>query len=293
MCIPNYSEGKDLEKVEKITECFRAKENVKLIDYQPDADHNRLVVEVIGEPEAVIDAVLESVKVASEIIDMSKHEGAHPRMGAVDVIPFVPVTEVTTEDCVEYANRVGKAIGEMGIPVYLYEDAATTPARKNLAKVRKGQYEAFFDKIKEEEWKPDFGPQEMNEKSGVTGVAARFHLIAFNVNLNTDNLEIAQAIAKKVRHIGGGLRFVKGIGLALEEKGQVQVSMNLVNFEKTRIYQALEMVKSEAKRYGVTVANTELIGLLPLQALIDSAAYYMQIEDFKPEQVLETLLIEE
>lgn len=293
MCIPNYSEGKDLEKVEKITECFRAKENVKLIDYQPDADHNRLVVEVIGEPEAVIDAVLESVKVASEIIDMSKHEGAHPRMGAVDVIPFVPVTEVTTEDCVEYANRVGKAIGEMGIPVYLYEDAATTPARKNLAKVRKGQYEGFFDKIKEEEWKPDFGPQEMNEKSGVTGVAARFHLIAFNVNLNTDNLEIAQAIAKKVRHIGGGLRFVKGIGLALEEKGQVQVSMNLVNFEKTRIYQALEMVKSEAKRYGVTVANTELIGLLPLQALIDSAAYYMQIEDFKPEQVLETLLIEE
>lgn len=293
MCIPNYSEGRDLEKVEKITECFRAKENVKLIDYQPDADHNRLVVEVIGEPEAVIDAVLESVKVASEIIDMSKHEGAHPRMGAVDVIPFVPVTEVTTEDCVEYANKVGKAIGEMGIPVYLYEDAATTPARKNLAKVRKGQYEAFFDKIKEEEWKPDFGPQEMNAKSGVTGVAARFHLIAFNVNLNTDRLEVAQAIAKKVRHIGGGLRFVKGIGLALEEKGQVQVSMNLVNFEKTAIYQALEMIRSEAKRYGVSVVNTELIGLLPLQALVDSAAYYMQIEDFKPEQVLETLLIEE
>lgn len=293
MCIPNYSEGRDLEKVEKITECFRAKENVKLIDYQPDADHNRLVVEVIGEPEAVIDAVLESVKVASEIIDMSKHEGAHPRMGAVDVIPFVPVTEVTTEDCVEYANKVGKAIGEMGIPVYLYEDAATTPERKNLAKVRKGQYEAFFDKIKEEEWKPDFGPQEMNVKSGVTGVAARFHLIAFNVNLNTDRLEVAQAIAKKVRHIGGGLRFVKGIGLALEEKGQVQVSMNLVNFEKTAIYQALEMIRSEAKRYGVSVVNTELIGLLPLQALVDSAAYYMQIEDFKPEQVLETLLIEE
>ena len=293
MCIPNYSEGRDLEKVEKITECFRAKENVKLIDYQPDADHNRLVVEVIGEPEAVIDAVLESVKVASEIIDMSKHEGAHPRMGAVDVIPFVPVTEVTTEDCVEYANKVGKAIGEMGIPVYLYEDAATTPERKNLAKVRKGQYEAFFDKIKEEEWKPDFGPQEMNAKSGVTGVAARFHLIAFNVNLNTDRLEVAQAIAKKVRHIGGGLRFVKDIGLALEEKGQVQVSMNLVNFEKTAIYQALEMIRSEAKRYGVSVVNTELIGLLPLQALVDSAAYYMQIEDFKPEQVLETLLIEE
>ncbi len=293
MCIPNYSEGRDAEKIDKIVECFRAKENVKLIDYQPDKDHNRLVVEVIGEPEAVIKAVLESVKVAAEVIDMTKHEGAHPRMGAVDVIPFVPVTEVTTEDCIGYANEVGKAIGEMGIPVYLYEDAATTPDRKNLAKVRKGQYEGFFEKIKEAEWKPDFGPQEMNAKSGATAVAARFHLIAFNVNLNTDKLEIADAIAKKVRHIGGGLRFVKGIGLALEEKGQVQVSMNLVNFEKTRVYQALEMIKSEAKRYGVTVANTELIGLIPLQALIDSAAYYMQIEDFKYEQVLETLLIEE
>ncbi|MGO1580454.1 MAG: glutamate formimidoyltransferase [Peptoniphilaceae bacterium] len=293
MCIPNYSEGRDLEKIDKIVECFRAKENVKLVDYQPDKDHNRLVVEVIGEPEAVIKAVLESVEVAKEVIDMTKHEGAHPRMGAVDVIPFVPVTEVTTEDCVEYAKTVGQAIGEMGIPVYLYEDAATSPSRKNLAKVRKGQYEGFFEKIKEEEWKPDFGPQEMNAKSGATAVAARFHLVAFNVNLNTSNVEIADAIAKKVRHIGGGLRFVKAIGLPLEEKGLVQVSMNLVNFEKTRIYQAIEMIKSEARRYGVTVANTELIGMVPLQALIDSAAYYMQIEDLKAEQVIETLLIEE
>ena len=253
MCIPNYSEGRDLKKVEQITECFRAKENIKLIDYQPDADHNRLVVEVIGEPEAVINAVIESVKVATEIIDMSQHKGAHPR----------------------------------------YEDAASTPDRKNLAKVRKGQYEGFFDKIKEPEWKPDFGPKEMNVKSGATAVAARFHLIAFNVNLNTSDLTVADTIAKKVRHIGGGLRFVKAIGLELEEKGQTQVSMNLVNFEKTAIYQALEMIKSEAKRYGVTVVNTELIGLLPLQALVDSAAYYMQIEGLKSEQVLETLLIEE
>ena len=164
---------------------------------------------------------------------------------------------------------------------------------KNLAKIRKGQYEGFFEKIKDPDWKPDFGPAQMNEKSGCTAVGARFHLVAFNVNLNTDKLEIADAIAKKVRHIGGGLRFVKAIGLELKDKGQVQVSMNLVNFEKTRIYQALEMVKSEARRYGLSVVNTELIGLLPLQALIDSAAYYMQIEDLKAEQVLETLLIEE
>ncbi len=293
MCIPNYSEGRDLEKVEKIVDCFRTKQGVKLVDYQPDKDHNRTVIEVIGEPEAVIKAMIESAKVAQEVIDMSTHHGAHPRMGAVDVVPFVPITEVTTEDCVEYAKQVGQAIGELGIPVYLYEDAATKPERKNLAKVRKGEYEGFFEKIKEDGWEPDFGPREMNKKSGATAVGARFHLVAFNVNLNTDKVEIAEAIAKKVRHIGGGLRFVKAIGLPLEERHQVQVSMNLVNFEKTRIYQALEMIKAEARRYGVSVYGTEIIGMVPLQALVDSAAYYMQIENFRADQIIETLLIEE
>lgn len=293
MCIPNYSEGRDLEKVEKIADCFRAKEGLKLVDYQPDKDHNRTVVEVIGDPEAVIKAVIESVKVAKEVIDMTKHSGGHPRMGAVDVVPFIPITECTTEECVEYAKEVGKAIGELGIPVYLYEDAATKPERKNLAKVRKGQYEGFFEKIKEDGWEPDFGPREMNEKSGATAVGARFHLVAFNVNLNTDKVEIAEAIAKKVRHIGGGLRFVKAIGLPLEERHQTQVSMNLVNFEKTAIYQAIEMIKSEAARYGVSVYGTEVIGMVPLQALVDSAAYYMQIENFRADQIIETLLIEE
>lgn len=293
MCIPNYSEGRDLEKVEIIADCFRAKEGLKLVDYQPDKDHNRTVVEVIGEPKAVMDAVIASVKVAQEVIDMTKHSGGHPRMGAVDVVPFIPITECTTEECVEYAKEVGKAIGELGIPVYLYEDAATKPERKNLAKVRKGQYEGFFEKIKEDGWEPDFGPREMNAKSGCTAVGARFHLVAFNVNLNTDKVEIAEAIAKKIRHIGGGLRFVKAIGLPLEERHQTQVSMNLVNFEKTRIYQALEMVKSEARRYGVSVYGTEIIGMVPLQALVDSAAYYMQVENFRADQIIETLLIEE
>ena len=293
MCIPNYSEGRDLEKVEKIADCFRAKEGLKLVDYQPDKDHNRTVVEVIGEPKAVMDAVIASVKVAQEVIDMTKHSGGHPRMGAVDVVPFIPITECTTEECVEYAKEVGKAIGELGIPVYLYEDAATKPERKNLAKVRKGQYEGFFEKIKEDGWEPDFGPREMNAKSGCTAVGARFHLVAFNVNLNTDKVEIAEAIAKKIRHIGGGLRFVKAIGLPLEERHQTQVSMNLVNCEKTRIYQALEMVKSEARRYGVSVYGTEIIGMVPLQALVDSAAYYMQVENFRADQIIETLLIEE
>lgn len=293
MCIPNYSEGRDLEKVDKIVECFRAKENVKLVDYQPDKDHNRTVVEVIGDPDAVIDCVIESVKVAQEVIDMTKHEGGHPRMGAVDVVPFIPITETTTEECVDYANRVGKAIGDLGIPVYLYEDAATSKSRKNLAKVRKGQYEGFFEKIKEDGWEPDYGPHEMNAKSGCTAVGARFHLVAFNVNLNTDKFEIADAIARKVRHIGGGLAKVKGIGLSLEDKGMVQVSMNLVDYRKSAIYQALEMIKYEAKRYGVTVGETELIGMVPLQALIDTASYYLQCHDLRADQVIETLLIEE
>lgn len=293
MCIPNYSEGRDEEKIDKIVECFRAKENVKLLNYQPDKDHNRTVIEVIGEPEAVIKAVIESVKVASELIDMSKHEGAHPRMGATDVVPFVPITDVTVDECVEYANEVGKAIGEMGIPVYMYEDATKDKKRKNLAKVRKGQYEGFFEKIKDPDWKPDYGPAEMNEKSGCTAVGARFHLIAFNINLRTEDKEIADKIAWKVRHISGGLHSVKAIGLALEEKHQVQVSMNLVDFRKTAIYQAYEMVKMEARRYGVSIANSELIGLVPLQALIDTASYYLQIEDLQMDQVVENLLIGE
>ena len=278
MCIPNYSEGIDLEKVEKIVQCFRGKEKVKLIDYQSDKDHNRSVVEVIGEPEALVEAVFESVKVAADLIDMSNHHGAHPRMGATDVIPFIPITETTTEDCVALAKKLGEKIGNLGIPVYLYEDAATSPERQNLAKVRKGQYEGFFDKIKEEGWKPDYGPSEMNEKSGATAVGARFHLIAFNVNLRSKDFSIADAIAKKVRHIGGGLHSVKAMGVDLTEKGEVQVSMNLVNFEKTAVYQALEMVKSEARRYGVEVSETELVGMIPLKALAESAAYYMQLE---------------
>lgn len=293
MCIPNYSEGRDLEKVDRIVECFRAKENVKLVDYQPDKDHNRTVVEVIGEPEAVIGCLMESVKVAMEVIDMSQHEGGHPRMGAVDVVPFIPITDLTTEDCVGYAQRVGKAIGDLGIPVYLYEDAATSKGRTNLAKVRKGQYEGFFEKIKEAEWKPDFGPAEMNAKSGCTAVGARFHLIAFNVNLHTTDKAIADAIAKKVRHIGGGLAKVKAIGLSLEEKGMVQVSMNLVDYRKSAIYQALEMIKFEAARYGVQVGETELIGMVPLQALVDSAAYYLQCHELRTDQIIETLLIAE
>lgn len=291
-CVPNFSEGKDKKIIETIVDEVRKIESVKLLDYSSDEDHNRSVVTMIGAPEDVKKAVLGLAKKSIELIDMTKHHGGHPRMGAVDVIPFTPVSDVTMDECVELANEVGKEIGSLGVPVYLYEDAATTPARQNLAKVRKGQYEGFFEKIKEEEWKPDYGQQEMNAKSGCTAVGARVSLVAFNVNLGTDNLEIADAIAKKIRFIGGGLRFVKSIGLKLEERNIVQVSMNLVNYEKTAVYRAFEMVKMEAKRYGVPVVGSEVIGTVPMKALLDCAEYYLQIEKFDISQILEKRLLD-
>ena len=292
-CVPNFSEGRDEALVEQIIDEVRKIEGITILDYSSDKDHNRTVLTMIGSPEQVKEAAINSAKKAAELIDMSKHEGAHPRMGATDVIPFTPVSNVTIDECIEVAKEVGAKIGSWGIPVYLYEDAATTPERQNLAKVRKGQYEGFFEKIKEEEWKPDFGPQEMNVKSGCTAVGARVPLVAFNVNLDTPNVEIADKIAKTVRHIGGGLRYVKAIGLKLEERNQTQVSMNLVNYEKTAVYQAFEMVKMEAKRYGVNVVGSEVIGTVPMKSLIDAAEYYLQVENFSMDQILEKRLLDE
>ena len=290
-CVPNFSEGRNNDVVEKIVEEVRKVKEVKLLDYSSDEDHNRTVVTMIGSPEKVKEAVINASKVAIELIDMTKHHGGHPRMGAVDVVPFTPVSDITMAECVELAKEVGKTIGDLKIPVYLYEEAATKPERKNLADIRKGQYEGFFEKIKREEWKPDFGPQIMNEKSGCTAVGARVPLVAFNVNLDTDDLKIATAIAKKVRFIGGGLRFVKAIGLKLEERNITQVSMNLVNYEKTSVYRAFEMVKMEARRYGINVVGSEVIGTVPMKALLDCAEYYLQIESFDINQVLEKRLL--
>jgi len=292
-CIPNFSEGRNKEVVERIVDEVRRVEGVKLLDYSSDKDHNRSVVTFVGTPEAVKEAAFNACKKASELIDMRVHKGEHPRVGATDVIPFVPISEVTMQDCVEIAREVGKRIGEeLNIPVYLYEEAATSPHRQNLADIRKGQYEGFFEKIKKPEWKPDFGPSEVNEKSGVTVVGARFPLVAFNVNLGTNDINIANNIAKVVRHIGGGLRYVKAIGVELKERNIVQVSMNLVNYEKTAIYRAFELVKVEAKRYGVPVIGSEIIGLVPLKALMDCAEYYLQIENFSLDQILEKKIFE-
>ena len=292
-CVPNFSEGRNEVIVEQIIDEVRKIEGITILDYSSDKDHNRTVLTMIGSPEQVREAAINSAKKAAELIDMSKHEGAHPRMGATDVIPFTPVSNVTIAECVDVAKEVGAEIGSWGIPVYLYEDAATTPDRRNLADVRKGQYEGFFEKIKKEEWKPDFGPQEMNVKGGATAVGARVPLVAFNINLDTPDVEIASKIAKKIRHIGGGLRYVKAIGLKLEERNQTQVSMNLVNYEKSAVYQAFEMVKMEARRYGVNVVGSEVIGTVPMKSLLDVAEYYLQIENFSINQILEKRLLDE
>lgn len=287
-CIPNFSEGRNCGLVEKIIDAVRGKKDVKLLDYSSDSDHNRTVVTFIGTPEGVEEGILELAQKIYENIDMTKHTGAHPRMGALDVVPFVPVKGTTMEECIEISRRVGKKIAEkFNIPVYLYEAAATSAERQNLANVRKGQYEGFFDKIKKEEWKPDFGPCEVNIKGGCVAIGARVPLVAYNVNLNTDNLDIATKIAKQVRNIGGGLRFVKAMGVKIEDRNIVQVSMNLVNYQKTAIYRAFEMVKMEARRYGVSVVGSEIVGLVPMEALIQSAEYYLQLEDFSMNQILD------
>ncbi len=292
-CIPNFSEGRDLEKVEAIVNVFRGVKGVKLLDYSSDEDHNRTVVTVVGEPEVLEAAIIHMAEKVYENIDMSTQSGGHPRMGALDVVPFVPIDGVTMDECVDIANRVGKTIGErFNIPVYLYEKAATASHRENLATVRKGQYEGFFEKIKESNWVPDYGPSEVNIKGGCVAIGARQALVAFNVNLGTDNLQVADTIAKTVRHIGGGLRFVKAMGVKLEDRNIVQVSMNLVNYEKTAVYRAFEMIKMEAKRYGVTVVGSEVIGLVPMAALISSAEYYLQIENFSVSQILEKRISE-
>ncbi|KGN76493.1 glutamate formiminotransferase [Porphyromonas macacae] len=292
-CVPNFSEGRDKEKIEKIVNPFRTRNGVKLLDYSNDEDHNRLVVTVVGEPEPLKEAVLEAVSIAVELIDLTKHQGQHPRMGAVDVIPFIPIKNVTVEDAIALSHEVGKVIGEQyKVPVFLYEKSASAPHRENLAKIRKGEFEGMAEKIHEEEWRPDYGPADRHPTAGTVAVGARMPLVAYNVNLNTADLSIADAIAKKVRFIGGGLRFCKAMGVELTDRGIVQVSMNLTDFTKTAVYRAHEMVRMEAQRYGVSIVGSEVIGLVPMQALIDCAEYYLGIENFKAEQILESRIME-
>ncbi|MGI6572841.1 MAG: glutamate formimidoyltransferase [Fermentimonas sp.] len=292
-CVPNFSEGRDKQKVEKIADCFRGKENVKLLDYSSDEDHNRLVITVVGEPEALKAAVIEAIGRAVELIDMTKHQGQHPRMGAVDVVPFIPIKNVTMEEAIVLSKEVAETVAQRyGLPSYLYERSASAPHRENLAAVRRGEFEGLTEKMRLPGWKPDFGPSLPHPTAGAVAIGARVPLVAYNVNLGTGNLDIAKAIAKKVRFIGGGLRCCKGMGVALEERGITQVSMNLTDYTQTAIYRAHEMVRMEAQRYGVPVVGAEVIGLVPMGALVDVAAYYLGLEDFSIDQVLEARLME-
>lgn len=292
-CVPNFSEGRDLEKIDKIVSPFRAKAGVKLLDYSNDEDHNRLVVTVVGEPDALKEAVIEAIGVAVKLIDLNHHQGQHPRMGAADVVPFIPIRGCTMDDAITLSKEVGARVADAyGLPVFLYEKSASAQHRENLAAIRKGEFEGMAEKILQPEWHPDFGPCKRHPTAGTVAIGARMPLVAYNINLNTPSLEIAHGIAKKVRFIGGGLRFCKAMGVELKERGITQVSMNLTDYTKTAIYRAHEMVRFEARRHGVEIVGSEIIGLVPMEALIDTAAYYLGLENFSMQQVLESRIME-
>ncbi|MEN6617145.1 MAG: glutamate formimidoyltransferase [Syntrophorhabdus sp.] len=291
--IPNFSEGRNQGKIRQIVDCFRNEKNVTFLDYHTDKDHNRTVVSAAGPSAALKKAVLNAVETAVKIIDLKKHRGEHPRMGAVDVIPFVPLGDTTMEDAIVFSKDVARSIWEkFHVPVFLYEESCNFPHRKNLPDIRKGEFEGMPAKLKDPAWKPDFGDAAVHPTAGVVAVGARRPLVAFNVNLDTNNLAIASAIAKAVRHQTGGLRYCRAIPIDLKERGIVQVSMNMTDYTRTPLYRALELVRLEAKRYGVTVTGSEIVGLVPVDAISQSIAYYMGLGNFDSNQILEIKLAE-
>jgi glutamate formiminotransferase/formiminotetrahydrofolate cyclodeaminase len=288
-CIPNFSEARRPEVVEAIITAIQAVGGVSVLDRHSDLDHNRTVITMVGAPDPIEEAAFQSIKKAQELIDLDQHQGAHPRIGAADVVPFVPISDVSMSECVELARRLGKRVGEeLSIPVYLYEEAASKPERQNLENIRKGQYEGLKAEIgTNAERQPDFGPAKLGT-AGATVIGARAPLIAFNIYLTTSDVAIAQKIAKAVRNSSGGLRFVKGMGVLVE--GMAQVSMNLTNYRKTPVFRVVELVRREAQRYGVGIHHSELVGLIPQEALVESAVWYTQLDQFEPEQILENRL---
>lgn len=291
-CVPNYSEGKDLEKIEKIAAPFKGNKNIKFMGCEPDADYNRTVITVIGDPEDVAAAVIESVGIATELIDMNKQKGEHLRMGATDVIPFIPIKDMTMDECVELSKIVGKKIWEkFKVPVFLYEESATAPNRVSLPSIRKGEFEGMKEKLKLKEWEPDFGERAPHPTAGVTAVGGRMPLIAFNINLDTTDINIAKEISKAIRFSSGGFRFIQAGPAELREKGIVQVTMNIKDYKKNPIYRVFETVKMEAKRYGVNVLGSEIIGAVPMEALSDSIEYYLGLDGFKVDKIIENELL--
>ncbi|HVG86261.1 MAG TPA: glutamate formimidoyltransferase, partial [Vicinamibacterales bacterium] len=287
-CVPNISEGRRTEVVAGIAEALGAVPGLRVLDVQSDATHNRSVLTIAGDAASLRAAIPLLFERTLEVVDLRLHRGEHPRLGAVDVVPFIPIEGVTMAECVALAREVGDLVGRrLGVPVYLYEDAASRPERKNLENIRRGEFEGLAARMSQAEWAPDFGPAHPHPSAGATVIGARMPLIAYNINLATDRLDVAKKIASAVRMSSGGLRFVKAMGLALEDRGIVQISMNLTNFEKTPIVRVFELVKREAARYGVNVLESEIVGLIPQAALLQAAEYYLQIEGFSPNQVLE------
>lgn len=291
-CVPNFSEGRRKNVVDAIANAIRSVPSITLLDVEYNVDHNRSVITFVGEPEAVKMAALAGAEKAVELIDLTNHRGEHPRMGAVDVVPFVPISGVTMDDCVKLAKEFGKEFSEKyHVPVFLYEEAASRPERQNLADVRSGEFEGLREEIgKNPEKKPDYGPDRVHPTAGATAVGAREVLIAYNVNLGTNDVSVAKKIAHRVRGRDGGLAYVKALGFELKERGIVQVSMNMTNYRKSQLFKAFELVKTLSEGLGVPVIGSEIVGLVPMDALVDSAEFYLALEKFSSEQVLEKKL---
>lgn len=286
-CVPNISEGQNKEKIQSVVDAITTIPGVTLLDLESDKDHNRSVITIIGEPEAVFNGAFACIKKASEVIDLTKHKGEHPRMGATDVCPFIPIKDVTMEECVELAKRLGKKVyEELTVPVYLYEEAATRSERKNLADIRRGQFESLREEVKTNpEKKPDFGIEELHPTAGITAIGARMILIAYNVNLNSPDVTFAKNIGKAIRFKDGGFRYTKAMGFDIKERNISQVSMNMVNYIGTPLYRTFEFVKNEAKRYGLSVIGSEIVGLTPLKALGDAVAHEFRIHEFSSNMI--------
>lgn len=293
-CIPNVSEGRRADVVEALVHAIRAVPGVRVLDYSSDSAHNRSVLTLAGDAAPLKDAVLALFDAAVPAIDLRRHTGEHPRLGAVDVVPFVPIQGVTMEGCVALAKETAAEVARrFHVPVYLYEEASTNPARRNLEDIRRGEFEGLGAKMSAPEWAPDYGPSTPHPSAGASVIGARMPLIAYNINLATDRLDVAKKIAAAIRHSSGGFRFVKAMGVKLEDRGIVQVSMNLTNYEQTPMFRVFEAVQREAARHGVNVLESEIVGLVPAAALIGAAEHLLQLEGFKPNQVLETRLREE
>lgn len=286
--VPNFSEGRRPDVIEAIVGAVRSSGHVRVLDQSSDPDHNRTVLTLAGEPGAVLTGLQALVAACVERIDLGSHKGHHPRMGAVDVIPLVPVRDITMEECVRLARSLGGSIAERhALPVYLYEEAATAPHRRDLAAIRKGEFEGFAVKIKDPAWRPDFGPDHVHPTAGCVAVGAREFLIAYNINLTTSDLEVARKVAQAIRHSSGGLRHVKAMGVMLEDRRLAQVSINMTDFRRTPLHRVFEMVRSEAARWGAGIAGSEIVGLVPQDALLQAAEFYLRIEGFDARRVLE------